>query len=140
MNTFNNFRQIILWMNSKGIIMDESLRKKLKKATSKDFALTGSTPKEKVEEIIMNHQSGWRGFKYGSITSPKKTGGLRNLFLVKAKPIVQLDEQGNVIAEYPSVRQCSKQLNISRFYLVQHLHGRLKDVDVKIFKYKENEK
>ena len=64
--------------------------------------------------------------------------GYQAIAVKKSKPIIQYDKNMNFIAEYPSLSEAARQLQISLSNICSVLKGRRKTVGGYIFKYKEN--
>lgn len=64
--------------------------------------------------------------------------GLKNRNNKYSKSIIQIDDNGNIIKEYPSIKEASRQINISFQAISNCLNGKQKHSGGYKWKYKEN--
>lgn len=55
------------------------------------------------------------------------------------KAIEEIDSDNNVINEFDSIRECSRQTNINRVCISDVLHGRINLTHGRRFRFKQNE-
>lgn len=79
-----------------------------------------------------------RGLKYGKIAaeSGQLAEARKKAYKSISKPVLKYDLNKNLLKEYKSLSDCSKDCNISRYFIRKVLTGEIKQYNNLIFKFK----
>jgi hypothetical protein len=77
-------------------------------------------------------------FRLARYSRPDATERARMAQQHRAKAVIQLDCDGHQVAEYVSVREASRAMNVSSSLICRCLKGKLKKTAGFIWRYKEN--